>query len=479
MNNFDLKKFLVENKLTTNSKMLSEAAKKPTIKILKDLYYFDKLGSLGAKADIDEKYHSGAKLVFKKGKSVADDTTHDDSEYKMITSSKRLKKGVDYEVNENNLTRASKALSENIEPKKLNKLSLGAKTYQVGDNDPNDEGKITTIEKFKNGYFITGRGPGPKEAYGYALDLKGNEKPGTSKEDLMENKLTRVSKTLIKEAMSMNDLDSMKIVTDEYLAEKGIQVNPSEDGSGQELLDMLNPPLISTIEADEDEGGADSYNVYDLGEGHLLVIDDYEGQFGIYRKAGGMNENLNLSRVDTFEFQIGDNLVTYGGGEKVKVLGVKPNLAAALADTENPKAVESLKQDLRKDLIDNEDKNKPFYLVTSESFPVDKYYIESELEVVENKLTAGSRLNENNSFTPKDKINFKWKNHPANPKDMLTDTESGEKFTKEEYWGSDIIGTDPSLIFPNYGNENSDGTWTLTFDEGEFSGFIEGEDFTL
>ena len=103
-------------------------------------------------------------------------------------------------LTENKLTRASKALSENIEPKKLNKLSLGAKTYQVGDNDPNDEGKITTIEKFKNGYFITGRGPGPKEAYGYALDLKGNEKPGTSKEDLMENKLTRVSKTLIKEA---------------------------------------------------------------------------------------------------------------------------------------------------------------------------------------------------------------------------------------------------------------------------------------
>ena len=110
MSNFDYKKYLVENKLTANSKMLSEAAKKPTIKILKDLYYFDKLGSLGAKDDVDEKYHSGAKLVFKKGKSVADDTTHDDSEYKMITSSKRLEKGVDYEVTTN-----SKALSLNEE----------------------------------------------------------------------------------------------------------------------------------------------------------------------------------------------------------------------------------------------------------------------------------------------------------------------------------------------------------------------------
>ena len=82
------------------------------------------------------------------------------------------------------------------------------------------------------------------------------------------------------------------------------------------------------------------------------------------------------------KFKIGDNLVTYGGEEKVKVLGIKPNLAAALADTENPEVVEELKSDLRKNLIDNEDKNKPFYLVTSKSFPVDKYYNESELEAL-------------------------------------------------------------------------------------------------
>ena len=143
MENFDLKKFLTENKLTSNSKMLSEAkptsgtstaeatlppeweereaawkadqerdafnvfnskseaVEKPAIKILKDLYYFDKLGSLGAKDDVDGKYHSGAKLVFKKGTLVADDTSYDDSEYKMITSSERLEKGVDYEVTVN------------------------------------------------------------------------------------------------------------------------------------------------------------------------------------------------------------------------------------------------------------------------------------------------------------------------------------------------------------------------------------------
>jgi len=87
-----------------------------------------------------------------------------------------------------------------------------------------------------------------------------------------------------------------------------------------------------------------------------------------------------LNEASSFKFQIGDNLVTYGGGEKVKVLGIKPNLAAALADVKNPEAVKELEKDLRKNLIDREDRNKPFYLVKSKSFPVDKYYIESELE---------------------------------------------------------------------------------------------------
>lgn len=98
MDNFDLKKYLVENKVTTNSKMMNEAAEKPTIKILKDLYYFDKLDSLGAKADVDEKYHDKAELIFKKGTAVEDDTDYEDSDYEMITSSNRLTKGVDYEI---------------------------------------------------------------------------------------------------------------------------------------------------------------------------------------------------------------------------------------------------------------------------------------------------------------------------------------------------------------------------------------------
>jgi len=87
-----------------------------------------------------------------------------------------------------------------------------------------------------------------------------------------------------------------------------------------------------------------------------------------------------LTKEMASKFKIGDNLTTYGGGEEVTVVSIKPNLAAALADVENPKAVEALKQDVRQGFVGKEDQNKPFYLVTSESFPVDKYYVESELE---------------------------------------------------------------------------------------------------
>jgi hypothetical protein len=95
--NFNAKQWLVENKITTQSR-LNEESEKPSIKILKDIYYFDKLGSLGTKDDVDEKYHDKANLVFKKGKTVKDDTKYEDSDYEMITSSKRLTKGTDYSI---------------------------------------------------------------------------------------------------------------------------------------------------------------------------------------------------------------------------------------------------------------------------------------------------------------------------------------------------------------------------------------------
>lgn len=69
----------------------------------------------------------------------------------------------------------------------IKSVELGGKVYKIGEDDPNDDGTIIEIEKYRNGYFITAgvytdpEGEGsyhddrgnPKEGYGYALTLDG------------------------------------------------------------------------------------------------------------------------------------------------------------------------------------------------------------------------------------------------------------------------------------------------------------------
>ena len=81
-----------------------------------------------------------------------------------------------------------------FKPKKLKKLKLGGKTYEIGDLDPNDDGRIMSIEKYPNGYFIQGGvysdygdGDEPKQGYGYAIDLKGKEMDEEDLEGMYEN----------------------------------------------------------------------------------------------------------------------------------------------------------------------------------------------------------------------------------------------------------------------------------------------------
>jgi hypothetical protein len=96
--------------------------------------------------------------------------------------------------------------------------------------------------------------------------------------------------------------------------------------------------------------------------------------------------------------------------------------------------------------------------------------------LVENKITFQSRLNENKTLGPYDFDTFKWKPQPSNPNAKLEDLENEDTVSKGDFWKSDIIGNDSST--PTYGSENN-GVWTFTWDSGEISGFIEGEDFTL
>jgi hypothetical protein len=91
-------------------------------------------------------------------------------------------------------------------------------------------------------------------------------------------------------------------------------------------------------------------------------------------------------------------------------------------------------------------------------------------------LINESQLNEN-SFGPDS--NFQWNSSPTNPEDMVRDEEEGDTMTKAEFWRNNITGINPEEATPSYGTLQPDGTWSLSWDVGGFSGFIEGDDFTI
>lgn len=118
--------------------------------------------------------------------------------------------------------------------------------------------------------------------------------------------------------------------------------------------------------------------------------------------------------------------------------------------------------------------------------------------LIENKITRNSRLlNENVDF---DKwahndthgVEVVWKPFPANPDEMLTqhddeyldpDNPESENFTKASFWDTDISKMnkieqgyhEPGDVI--YASKLPNGTWLITWDSGEISGFNEGEDF--
>ena len=71
---------------------IKKEASSSSIKVLRDLYYFDKLNLLAAKEDVDPKYYKYGTLWANKGDVI----DSNQEEYDMITDSDRLKKGVDY-----------------------------------------------------------------------------------------------------------------------------------------------------------------------------------------------------------------------------------------------------------------------------------------------------------------------------------------------------------------------------------------------
>jgi hypothetical protein len=137
------------------------------------------------------------------------------------------------------------------------------------------------------------------------------------KKFLTENKLTRTSKVLESNYDGeFNELDitydeftELENVTDQYLAQKGIDLDMEEEGSGQELADMLNPKQVAKYSTGQDMG-AEYVDVYDLGNGYLLGVEDYTG-YGtvVKKKVSKLAENsIKIIKTDGREVEF-----TYNG----------------------------------------------------------------------------------------------------------------------------------------------------------------------
>jgi hypothetical protein len=174
-NNFDLKKFLVENKLTANSRSVNEGmtvvGHTPEEQLKNAEELVAKAKELGLEASIRYSdtpgYENNIQSV-----EVGKNGIQSHPELSAIQD----RQFAEYVKNK------SKDDKPSFKPKKLKKLTVGGKTYEIGDFDPNDDGRIESIEKYPNGYFISGGvysdygdGDDAKEGYGYAIDLKGNE----------------------------------------------------------------------------------------------------------------------------------------------------------------------------------------------------------------------------------------------------------------------------------------------------------------
>ena len=167
---FNLRNFLTENKLTQNSRLLNEGmtvvghTPEESQKNADELVA--KAKELGLEASIN--YNKGVAHTVEVGKSG-------------IQSHPELRAIQDRQFAEYDKNKP-KDNKPSFKPKRLKQLTVGGKTYEKGADDPNDDGKIMSIEKYPNGYYITGGiysdygdGDDAKEGYGYAIDLDGNE----------------------------------------------------------------------------------------------------------------------------------------------------------------------------------------------------------------------------------------------------------------------------------------------------------------
>ena len=210
--------------------------------------------------------------------------------------------------------------NEGPEPEQIDKITLGDTTYEVGANDPKDDGIILRIEKYPKGYYITGgtfrdlqdyaEGEEPSEGYGYALDLDGNE---IDEDDLHENVQNDMRKDI-------EDLKKLYDNPDEEFAKKNYG---SVDGYKkmirrkiEDLVSKLDAPYPVYLEADQrPKDEVDAEEVVGDGPDAENVDSAVEKEEKETKNESKSINNLNKVKVMTEDKSIFDKLFEQVMGE--------------------------------------------------------------------------------------------------------------------------------------------------------------------
>jgi len=281
-NNFDLKNFLVENKLTKNSKALQEGltvvghTEEEKKKNAEELVAAAE--KAGRKATIEYNTNPGYEDQINTV-NIGAPGLGTPAEVRAVQD----RQFAEYDKNKPKDTKPS------FKAKKLKKLTVGGKTYEKGDSDPNDDGRIMSIEKYPNGYYIQGGiysdygdGDGPKEGYGYAIDLKGNEMDEEDLEGMYEGKKSNVneSKSTLSEVSNnnketKNNFDLKKFLIENKLTTNSRQiVNENKDHDEEILAYIADTYIQNAKDGDSNYAGFLDLNIRDAVQDVVGILQD-------------------------------------------------------------------------------------------------------------------------------------------------------------------------------------------------------------
>ena len=224
-NNFDLRKFLIENKVTKNSKALQEAL---TVVGHTEEELKKNAEELVAAA---EKAGRKATIEYNTNPGYEDQINSVDIGAPGLGTPDEVRAVQDRQFADYEKNKKPNQPGTTKDGKKLKKLTVGGKTYEKGEEDSNGEGRIEQIEKYSNGYLITGGiysdygdGDEPKEQYSYAIDLKGNEIDEEDLDMFNESKSTLSEINNNNKKEMKNNFDLKKFLTENKLTSNSRQI---------------------------------------------------------------------------------------------------------------------------------------------------------------------------------------------------------------------------------------------------------------